>query len=462
MRDSFSAKKSLRVGDRELTIAHLPSLESAGFDISRLPYSMRILLENLLRREDGAVVPAEDIEAVAKWDPTAAPSDEIAFAPARVLLQDFTGVPAVVDLAALRGRHARLGGDAQEASIRSSAGAIWSSITPCRSTEFGSGGCLSMINARSSSSATRSATKFLKWEPGQLRQLPGRAAGDGHRSPGQPRVPGARRDDRRGRRQEPFVYPDTLVGTDSHTTMINGHRRPRLGRRRDRGRGRDARPADLMLIADVVGFKLTGRAPRGRHGDRPRARGDHRCCASHGVVGKFVEFYGAGSRRICRSPTARRSPTWRPSTAPPCGFFPVDDRNARLHDRETGTATPGARDRSGREAYTKEQGLFRTADSPEPRLLSETLELDMSDRRAGARWAPSGRRIASLARATCKPTFQGADGEHVQGAIEPSGNGAGRRQRLRRAARERQVRSVEDRYREQRVPVRCGAIRTSP
>ena len=362
MKDSFGAARALSVGDRSFRIAHLPTLEDRGYAVSRLPFSMRILLENLLRREDGRVVPADDVEAVARWDAAAEPSVEIAFAPARVLLQDFTGVPAVVDLAAMR--------DAMEAM----AGAP-RKINPLQPVElvidhsvqvdeYGTAAAF-LINVEKEFERNHERYAFLKWgqqafddfkvvPPGtgivhqvNLEYL-GRVVMDGE-----------------------FAYPDTLVGTDSHSTMING-----LGILGWGVGGIEAEAAMLgqpisMLVPQVVGFRLTGElAPGATATDLVLTV--TQMLRERGVVGKFVEYYGPG---ISKLPLADRATiaNMSPEYGATCGIFPVDDMTL---DYLRFTGRPPERVALV-EAYMKEQGLFHTADSPEA-VYSDTLELDLS------------------------------------------------------------------------------------
>ena len=218
MKDSFSTLGALRVADRSLRIARLPELEKQGWNLGRLPFSLRILLENLLRREDGEVVTAEDIEAVANWDPQAAPSQEIAFMPARVLLQDFTGVPAVVDLAAMRDAMQTMGGEPKKINPLQPVELVIDHSVQV--DEYGTAAAF-LINKEKEFERNRERYGFLKWGQRRLRQLQGRAA----RAPAsvhQVNLEYLGRVVMTGEGEEPFAYPDTLVGTDSHTTMING------------------------------------------------------------------------------------------------------------------------------------------------------------------------------------------------------------------------------------------------
>ena len=365
MKDSFSAAKTLTVGDRQFRIAHLPSLESSGFDISRLPFSMRILLENLLRREDGLVVPAADIEAVAKWDPTAQPSVEIAFAPARVLLQDFTGVPAVVDLAAMRDAMVAMNGDPKKINPLQPVELVIDHSVQV--DEYGTAAAF-LINKEREFERNHERYGFLKWGQGALDNFKVVPPGTGivH----QVNLEYLGRVVMTGDGETPFAYPDTLVGTDSHTTMING-----LGILGWGVGGIEAEAAMLgqpisMLVPQVVGFRLVGELAEGATAtdlvlvvtQRLRERG---------VVGKFVEYYGpglSGLPLVDRATLANMSPEYGAT----CGIFPVDRVSL---DHLTFTGRPPEQVALV-EAYMREQGLFHTADSPEA-IYSDTLELDM-------------------------------------------------------------------------------------
>ncbi len=195
--DSFGSIRTLDLAGRRLRIAHLPSLERRGFDLAKLPFSLRILLENLLRREDGRIVRAEDIEAVARWRPGSQPTDEIAFMPARVLLQDFTGVPAVADLAAMRDAMAALGGDPERINPLQPVELVIDHSVQV--DEYGTRGGLP-AQLGEGVRAQRRALRLPALGAERLRQLPGGAAVDRHRAPGEPRVPGARGDERRAPR----------------------------------------------------------------------------------------------------------------------------------------------------------------------------------------------------------------------------------------------------------------------
>jgi len=367
--DSFGARSTLRVGDREYEIYRLSALARAGLDICRLPYALRILLENLLRTEDGQAVTADDIRALAAWSPHSPPSAEIAFTPARVLLQDFTGVPAIVDLAAMRDAMARLGGDPTR-------------INPLQPVElvvdhsvqvdaYGSAAAL-RINAALEFERNEERYAFLRWGQTAFQnfQVVPPDTGIVHQVNLEylARVvfttapdPGAGR---------PQAYPDTLVGTDSHTTMING-----LGVLGWGVGGIEAEAAMLgqpvsMLIPQVVGCRLEGVLREGVTATDLVLRVTE-LLRQHGVVGQFVEFYGPGLPAL---PIADRATiaNMAPEYGATCGIFPVDEetlRYLRLTGRSEEQVALVA-------AYMQEQGLFHTADSPEA-AYSATLALDL-------------------------------------------------------------------------------------
>ncbi len=366
MKDSFSASKTLTVGDRTYRVAHLPSLEAQGFDVSRLPFSMRILLENLLRREDGAAVPAGDIEAVAKWDPEAEPSVEIAFMPARVLLQDFTGVPAVVDLAAMRDAMKAMAGDPNKINPLQPAELVIDHSVQV--DEYGTQAAF-LINVEKEYERNRERYAFLKW---------GQQAFDNFKvvPPGtgivhQVNLEYLGRVVMTGDGEGAFAYPDSLVGTDSHTTMING-----LGILGWGVGGIEAEAAMLgqpisMLVPQVVGFRLVGELAAGATAT-DLVLTVTQMLRERGVVGKFVEYFGPGLSELPladRATIANMSPEYGAT----CGIFPVDQRTL---DYMTFTGRP-AELVALTEAYMKEQGLFHTADSREAEY-SDTMELDLS------------------------------------------------------------------------------------
>jgi aconitate hydratase len=366
MKDSFGSRSSLKVGGREVRLARLDSLEKRGWTISRLPYALRILLENLLRREDGAVVSAGDIEALATWDPKAVPSREIAFMPARVLLQDFTGVPAVVDLAAMRDAMAAMGGDPKRINPLQPVELVIDHSVQV--DEYGSAAAF-LINAERELERNRERYAFLRWgqkafnnfnvvppDTGIVHQVNleylARVVMQGE-------VDG-----------ETYAYPDTLVGTDSHTTMVNG-----LGVLGWGVGGIEAEAAMLgqpvsMLIPQVVGFRLAGQLPEGATAT-DLVLTVTEMLRKKGVVGKFVEFFGPGLSTL---PLADRATiaNMAPEYGATCGIFPVDQISL---DYLTFTGRP-AEQVALVEAYMKEQGLFHTAASPEA-VYTDTLELDL-------------------------------------------------------------------------------------
>jgi aconitate hydratase len=369
MSDSFSSHGTLTAGGRSYRIARLGALGAHGVDLERLPYSLKILLENLLRREDGATVSADDVLALAGWDPAAEPSREIAFMPARVLLQDFTGVPAVVDLAAMRDAMAAMGGDPRAINPLQPVELVIDHSVQV--DEYGSEAAF-LINAERDYERNAERYAFLRW--GQkafdnFKVVPP-ATGIVHQvnleylarvamtSP----APGG---------GAPWAYPDSLVGTDSHTTMING-----LGVLGWGVGGIEAEAAMLgqpisMLIPQVVGFRLTGRLGEGATAT-DLVLTVTQMLRARGVVGKLVEFFGPGLETL---PLADRATiaNMAPEYGATCGIFPVD-RVALDYLAFTGRPEELL---VLVEAYFKEQGLFHTAESPAAEY-SDTLELDLA------------------------------------------------------------------------------------
>ncbi len=371
MLNSFSARSTLQVGNRDYTIYRLDALASEGVDLNRLPYSLRILLENLLRTEDNLSVSADDIRALVNWNPAAMPHQEIAFTPARVLLQDFTGVPAVVDLAAMRDAMAAMGGEASRINPLQPAELVIDHSVQVDS--FGTDVAFE-INTKLEYERNQERYQFLRWgqtafenfkvvppETGIVHQVNLEYLA---------RVVFATdvKDDSSG--ELPVAYPDTLVGTDSHTTMVNG-----LGVLGWGVGGIEAEAAMLgqpvsMLIPQVVGFKLTGSLTEGATAT-DLVLVVTQMLRNHGVVGKFVEFYGAG---LAGLPLADRATiaNMAPEYGATCGIFPVDEET--LHYlRFTGRSEEQV---ALVEAYTKAQGLFHTVETPEAQY-TERLELDL-------------------------------------------------------------------------------------
>ena len=364
MTDSFGARSTLEVGGKDYEIFRLDAVKDGHVD--RLPYSLKILLENLLRHEDGRDVTRDDILALANWDPQAAPSTEISFTPSRVILQDFTGVPAVVDLAAMRDAVVKLGGSADSINPLSPAELVIDHSVQI--DKYGTAESLDLNNLIEFK-RNKERYSFLRWGQGafeNFRVVPpntgivhqvnleylGRVVFDVEKD-GQHRA-----------------YPDTVVGTDSHTTMING-----IGVLGWGVGGIEAEAAMLgqpitMLIPNVIGFKLTGTLKEGTTAT-DLVLTVTEMLRKQGVVGKFVEFYGDGLDHL---PLADRATlgNMSPEFGSTCAIFPIDGETLRYLEL------------SGRapehieliEAYAKEQGMWRHSGEADP-LYSDTLELDM-------------------------------------------------------------------------------------
>jgi len=356
--NSLGAKQSLKVGDKTYTYYQL----AAAGDVARLPFSMKILLENLLRREDGEVVNKSDIEAIVNWDAKAEPSREIAYMPARVLMQDFTGVPAIVDLAAMRDAMAALGGDPKKINPLVPAELVIDHSVQVDA--FGSDDAMAK-NAELEFERNRERYNFLKW---------GQKAFDNFKVvPPDTGIVHQVNLENLARtvfvNDEGVAYPDTLVGTDSHTTMING-----LGVLGWGVGGIEAEAAMLgqpisMLIPKVVGFELTGKLPEGATAT-DLVLTIVEMLRKHGVVGKFVEFYGSGLDNL---PLADRATiaNMAPEYGATCGIFPIDAETLnylRLSGRSEDNIALV-------EAYAKAQGMFRDGSVAD---YSENLSLDMS------------------------------------------------------------------------------------
>jgi aconitate hydratase len=364
--NSFASRTTLTSGSSSYTIYRLPALTARGFNLSRLPFSLKILLENLLRREDGVNVTAGDIEFLANWDAKAEPSREIAFMPARVLMQDFTGVPAVVDLGAMRDAIKTLGGDPERVNPLVPAELVIDHSVQV--DEFGTAGAFE-ANTLLEFQRNRERYAFLKWGQTAFRNFSAVPPGMGicHQVNLEylARVVFTTEID-----GEVVAYPDTLVGTDSHTTMING-----LGVLGWGVGGIEAEAAMLgqavsMLVPQVVGFKLTGKLREGATAT-DLVLTVTQALRKLGVVGKFVEFYGSGIAGLALADRATIS-NMAPEYGATCGIFPVDTETLR-YLRLTGRSEEQI---SLVEAYYKEQGLFHTDGSPEAEY-TQTLELDL-------------------------------------------------------------------------------------
>jgi aconitate hydratase len=365
MSNSFGSKGSLQVGDRSYTIHRLAALEKAGLPLARLPFSLRVLLESLLRLEDGAVYKKGDVEAVARWDAKADPSHEIAFMPARVLLQDFTGVPAVVDLASMRDAMRALGGDPKKINPL-----LPAELVIDHSVQVDAYGMADAfrINAELEFERNRERYAFLRWGQTAFRNFKVVPPDTGivH----QVNLEYLARVVFTTDEATPTAYPDTLIGTDSHTTMVNG-----LGVLGWGVGGIEAEAAMLgqptsMLIPQVIGVRLTGDLPEGTTAT-DLVLTVTELLRKRGVVGKFVEFFGPG---VAALPLADRATiaNMAPEYGATCGFFPVDAETLKYL---AFTGRPAWRVALV-EAYYKEQGLFHTKDSPEP-VFTDTLALDL-------------------------------------------------------------------------------------
>jgi aconitate hydratase len=365
--NSFASRATLTSGNRSCTIYRLPALTDRGFNLARLPFSLKILLENLLRREDGVNVTAGDIEFLATWDAKAEPSREIAYMPARVLMQDFTGVPAVVDLGAMRDAIKTLGGNPERVNPLVPAELVIDHSVQV--DEFGAAGSLA-ANTLLEYQRNRERYAFLKWGQTAFRNFSAVPPGMGicHQVNLEYLARVVFTTEING---ELVAYPDTVVGTDSHTTMING-----LGVLGWGVGGIEAEAAMLgqavtMLIPQVVGFKLTGKLREGATAT-DLVLTVTQALRKLGVVGKFVEFYGPG---IAALPLADRATisNMAPEYGATCGIFPVDAETLR-YLRLTGRSDEQV---ALVEAYYKAQGLFHTADSPDAEY-TQTLELDLA------------------------------------------------------------------------------------
>ena len=365
--DSFLSRAVLKSGSHSYTIFRLPALTAKGFDLSRLPFSLKILLENLLRREDGVNVTAADICFLANWDAKAEPSREIAYMPARVLMQDFTGVPAIVDLGAMRDAIKTLGGDPERVNPLVPAELVIDHSVQV--DEFGAAGSLA-ANTLLEFQRNRERYAFLKWGQTAFNNFSAVPPGMGicHQVNLEYLARVVFTTEANG---ETFAYPDTLVGTDSHTTMING-----LGVLGWGVGGIEAEAAMLgqavsMLVPQVVGFKLTGKLREGATAT-DLVLTVTQALRKLGVVGKFVEFYGPG---VAELPLADRATisNMAPEYGATCGIFPVDAETLR-YLRLTGRSEEQI---ALVEAYYKEQGLFHTAASPEA-VYTATLALDLA------------------------------------------------------------------------------------
>ncbi len=363
--NSFDARGTLSVGDRSYDIFRLDALQPK-FDVARLPFSLKILLENLLRNEDGESIRAQDIEALATWNAKEEPSKEIAFTPARVVMQDFTGVPAIVDLAAMRDAMAEMGGDPEKINPLVPAELVIDHSVQV--DEFGTKRAFQR-NAELEFERNQERYAFLRWGQGAFRNFAVVPPDTGivHQVNLEYLGRVVFVDSENG-----LAYPDTLVGTDSHTTMING-----LGVLGWGVGGIEAEAAMLgqpmsMLIPQVLGFKLTGELSEGATAT-DLVLTVTEMLREKGVVGKFVEFYGAGLPNL---PLADRATigNMSPEFGSTCAIFPIDAETLSYLE-----FTGRPKELIGIvEAYTKEQGLWHDENSEEP-TFTDTLSLDLGD-----------------------------------------------------------------------------------
>jgi aconitate hydratase len=365
--NSFQSRSTLRVGSKDYEIYRLDALDRQGISTKHLPYCLRILLENLLRTEDGRNVTREEVRALAAWNSQSRPDKEIAFTPSRVLLQDFTGVPAVVDLAAMRDAMKRLGGDPKLINPLQPAELVIDHSVQV--DEFGSAQAFS-LNAELEFLRNKERYAFLRWGQKAFHNLaivpPDTGIVHQVNLEYLARVVFVQETD--GQR---IAYPDTLVGTDSHTTMING-----LGVLGWGVGGIEAEAAMLgqpvsMLIPLVVGVKLTGRLCEAATAT-DLVLTITEMLRKHGVVGKFVEYFGPGLRDLPladRATIANMSPEYGAT----CGIFPIDKESLR-YLRLTGRSEEQI---ALVETYAREQGLFHDESTPEAQY-SELLSLDLA------------------------------------------------------------------------------------
>ncbi len=367
--NSFDAKATLTVGDASYEIFRLDALQSK-FDIARLPFSLKILLENLLRNEDGESIRAQDVEALATWNAKDEPSKEIAFTPARVVMQDFTGVPAIVDLAAMRDAMKEMGGDPNKINPL-----VPAELVIDHSVQVDAYGTPQAFqrNAELEFERNKERYAFLRWGQGAFDnfQVVPPDTGIVHQVNLEylARVVFV---DRGSHPPSNLAYPDTLVGTDSHTTMING-----LGVLGWGVGGIEAEAAMLgqpmsMLIPQVLGFRLTGELNEGATAT-DLVLTVTEMLRERGVVGKFVEFHGAG---LAGLPLADRATigNMSPEFGSTCAIFPIDAETLRYLEFSGRPAEQIALV----EAYAKEQGLWHDESSEEP-TFSDTIELDLSE-----------------------------------------------------------------------------------
>ena len=374
--DSFKSRKTLKVGNKTYVYFSLAAAEKNGLKgISKLPYSMRVLLENLLRHEDGNTVTKSDIESVVAWAKTRTSDREIAFRPARVLMQDFTGVPAVVDLAAMRDAMKALGGDPEKINPLAEVDLVIDHSVMIDA--FGNQKAFKQ-NVEIEYERNKERYTFLRWGAQAFANFRVVPPGTGichqvnleylaqtiwTRKGPDPKNP---------KKSCEYAFPDSVVGTDSHTTMINGLSVLGWG-----VGGIEAEAAMLgqpisMLIPEIVGFKLTGKLREGVTAT-DLVLTVTQMLRKKGVVGKFVEYYGEGLDQLTLEDRATLA-NMAPEYGATCGFFPIDAETLR-YLKNTARANPRI---ALVEKYAKAQGIFRTRKSPDP-VFTDTLSLDMTE-----------------------------------------------------------------------------------
>src|SRR5579862_7804035 len=403
--NSFGSRDTLAAGGHSYEIYRLDALDKRGIGHgSQLPFSLRVLLENLLRQEDGRFVRPKDIEALSEWQPVASPRSEIAFTPARVIMQDFTGVPAVVDLAAMRDAMREMGGDPGKINPLVPAELVIDHSVQV--DVFGTSAAFAR-NAELEFERNRERYAFLRWGQGAFDnfQVVPPDTGIVHQVNLEylARVVCDTAPD-----GSAVAYPDSLVGTDSHTTMVNG-----LGVFGWGVGGIEAEAAMLgqplsMLVPDVVGFKLHGRLPEGATAT-DLVLTVTEMLRKKGVVGQFVEFYGTGLSSLTlpdRATIANMAPEYGATM----GFFPVDAETLN-YLRFTGRSAERI---ALVEAYTKLQGIFRTDETPDP-IFTDTLELDLASVEptlAGPK-RPQDRVLLRQAKSAFAKAMEGTPQKHV-------------------------------------------------
>ncbi|MEC6998660.1 MAG: aconitate hydratase AcnA, partial [Pseudomonadota bacterium] len=371
--NSFKALRTLKVGAKSYTYFSLKQAEKNGLDgISALPYSMKVLLENLLRHEDGETVTADDIIAIKKWMSRRKSNREIAYRPARVLMQDFTGVPAVVDLAAMRNAMENIGGNPKKINPLTPVDLVIDHSVMV--DHFGTNSSLKQ-NVDLEYDRNKERYEFLRWGSQAFENFrvvpPGTGICHQVNLENLAQTVWTKKTSLNGKSVE-VAYPDTLVGTDSHTTMVNGLSVLGWG-----VGGIEAEAAMLgqpisMLLPEVVGFKLTGQLPEGATAT-DLVLTIVEMLREKGVVGKFVEFYGEGLDSLSLEDQATIA-NMAPEYGATCGFFPVD-MDTLGYLKATGRAPSRIQ---LVEKYAKAQGMFRTSQSPDPTFTSK-LSLKLED-----------------------------------------------------------------------------------